>query len=113
MTCLALSPDGKMIFSGSKDAGLVVWNLETGEKLARFPGGRKDTEKTHLGHCTAVNAIAVSADKQFLVRISSLDSLRHLFLSNLHHWDLCSPWMPSPYFAPSLVVVNCWQLKIS
>jgi len=69
LTSLALSTDGKFIFSGSKDAGLVMWDLNTGEKLARFPGGRKGTESSHNGHCTTVNAIAVSSDTQFLVSL--------------------------------------------
>jgi WD40 repeat protein len=67
LTCLALSSDAKFIFSGSKDSGLVMWDLNTGQKLARLPGGRKQTEAVHMGHCTTINAVAVSTDSQFLV----------------------------------------------
>lgn len=56
------------MFSGSKDCGLIMWDLDTGEKLARVEGGRKGTQNTHKGHCMSVNAIAVSSDSKFLVR---------------------------------------------
>jgi len=48
-----------------------MWDLQTGEKLARFQGGRKGTEAVHVGHCTPINAIAVSSDSQFLVSSNS------------------------------------------
>ena len=67
LTCLALSSDAKFIFSGSKDSGLVMWDLKTGQKLERLPGGRKGTEGVHVGHCTTINTVAVSTDTQFLV----------------------------------------------
>jgi WD40 repeat protein len=35
LTCLVLSSDGSLLFTGSKDAGLVMWDLKSGEKLAR------------------------------------------------------------------------------
>jgi len=57
------------MFSGSKDCGLIMWDLNTGAKLARIEGGRKGTENVHKGHCTTVNAIAVSSDTKFLVKV--------------------------------------------
>ena len=69
LTSMVISSDARYILSASKDSGLVMWDLETGQKLARYPGGRKGTEAVHKGHCTTINAIAVSTDTQFLVSL--------------------------------------------
>ena len=66
ITCLVLSPDGQYLFTASKDAGLVKWDLKTGEKLFKLPGGRKGTEAKHKGHCTCIHALAISSDGKFL-----------------------------------------------
>ncbi len=66
VTCLAASPDGRRIYSGSKDGGVVAWEVDTGEKAAKRPGGKRGQEETHVGHCSTVNAVAVSSDGKFV-----------------------------------------------
>ena len=66
LTCLVVSPDSRLVYSGSKDAGLLVWELGSGRKVHRVPGGRKGQESYHQGHCTAVMALAVSSDGELL-----------------------------------------------
>ena len=84
VTCVAVSTDGRFVISGSKDGGLVIWRFKEDtydlDKVARFHGGRKGHEEKHIGHCSAVNAVAISSDNQFFV---SCDD------SNLIHvWSL-------------------------
>jgi WD40 repeat protein len=40
---LALSPDGKYLFAGSRLGLLVLWNFETGEEIQRFYGHSQTT----------------------------------------------------------------------
>ncbi len=68
VTCLAVSADGRRAYSGSKDGGIVSWDLGDMSKLNRVQGGKRGQEEVHRGHCSAVNAIAVSSDGRFLVR---------------------------------------------
>ena len=88
ITCLVVSSDGKYLISGSKDGGIVLWGMELGPgitddqqiaqskeegsntssiiKLARVVGGKKGCEDKHIGHCTAVNCVAISTDSKFV-----------------------------------------------
>lgn len=73
LTCLSLSNDGDFVFTGSKDGGLVQWRLSCSDdgdigcsRVCRIVGGRKGKENEHFGHCSAVNALAVSSDGQYL-----------------------------------------------
>ena len=71
VTCVAVSTDGRFVMSGSKDGGLVIWRFKEAtcdlSKIARFHGGRKGHEEKHLGHCSSVNAVAISSDNKFFV----------------------------------------------
>ncbi len=57
---VAFSPDGKWLATGggepSRSGELMVWNVETGERVHNFPNAHSDT----------VNAIAFSADGAYL-----------------------------------------------
>lgn len=66
LTSVAISPDSKRVYTAAKDAGIVVWDLETGSKLFKIPGGRKGQQSLHPGHCSAVLAMAVSSDNKLL-----------------------------------------------
>lgn len=66
ITCLCVSNDGRFIFSASKDSSLIKWDLATGEKLFKIPGGRRGQEARHKGHCACINAMAISTDGKFL-----------------------------------------------
>ena len=77
LTSVAVSPDSKRVYTAAKDAGIVVWDLESGAKLFKIPGGRKGQQSLHPGHCSAVLAMAVSSDNKLL---ASGDSLGHVRL---------------------------------
>lgn len=71
VNCLAISPDGKTLFSGSADNTIRAWNFATGQAL-----------KTLTGHTSYVNAIAITPDGKTLVS-GSADTTIKL-------WDLAS-----------------------
>ncbi|XP_071082885.1 U3 small nucleolar RNA-interacting protein 2-like [Haliotis cracherodii] len=66
VTCVVISPDSKHIFSGSKDCSLIKWCVETGKKVKVIAGGKKGTEKTHVGHTSHILCLAISTDGKFL-----------------------------------------------
>lgn len=51
------------------DLSLSLSSTDTidGKRVATIPGGRKGTEKVHIGHTSHVYSIAVSSDGMFLV----------------------------------------------
>ncbi|KAK7503349.1 hypothetical protein BaRGS_00005270 [Batillaria attramentaria] len=66
VTCAVISPDSKSAFSASKDGSIIKWCLETYRKLHVMPGGRKGTEKTHVGHTACILCLAISSDGKYL-----------------------------------------------
>ncbi|KAK7102278.1 U3 small nucleolar RNA-interacting protein 2-like isoform X2 [Littorina saxatilis] len=66
VTCAVVSPDSKTAFSASKDGSIIKWCLQSDKKLHIIPGGRKGTEKTHLGHTGCVLCMAITSDGKFL-----------------------------------------------
>eukprot|EP00095_Tigriopus_kingsejongensis_P006010 maker-scaffold245_size240363-snap-gene-1.25 protein:Tk06010 transcript:maker-scaffold245_size240363-snap-gene-1.25-mRNA-1 annotation:"u3 small nucleolar rna-interacting protein 2" len=66
ITCLVTSSDGRHLFTASKDSSVLKWDLATGQKLLKAPGGRRGLEGQHKGHCSCINAMAISSDNQFL-----------------------------------------------
>lgn len=66
LTCVVVSPDSRRVYTASKDAGLLVWDLHTGQKLNKVPGGRSGQQSYHMGHCSSVLALAVSSDGKLL-----------------------------------------------
>jgi serine/threonine protein kinase len=71
VNCLALSPDGKTLVSGSADSSIRLWNFETGKPL-----------QTLMGHTGYINAIAITPDGKTLVSGSSETTIKL--------WDLAS-----------------------
>ena len=71
---LAISPDGKILSSGSCDKTIKIWNLETTELLG-----------TLTGHSDRVNSVAISYDGKMLVSGSSDETIKFW---NLHNGDL-------------------------
>ncbi|MDZ7965739.1 MAG: hypothetical protein RM368_12310 [Nostoc sp. DedSLP03] len=63
VNCLAFSPDGKFIASGSSDSTICLWNI-TGNPTAQFL----------LGHEQEVNCLAFSPDSKFIVS-GSIDGI--------------------------------------
>ena len=68
---LAVSPDGRLLASGSNDADIRLWDMATGQSL-----------KTLTGHTNAVRSVAFSPDGQTLAS-GSVDR-------TVHMWDVCS-----------------------
>lgn len=66
---LAALPDGQSVLAGSRDGGLQIWSLDTGEKRLQL-----------TGHRSAVTALAVTADGRRAVSGSEN--------GNLRLWDL-------------------------
>ncbi|KAF7693446.1 hypothetical protein HF521_008762 [Silurus meridionalis] len=66
VTCLVITPDEKHIFSSSKDCSIIKWEVESGKKVQKIPGGRKGTEERHVGHTGHVLCMAISSDGKYL-----------------------------------------------
>jgi serine/threonine protein kinase/sugar lactone lactonase YvrE len=62
---LVLSPDGQTLFSGSLDDRIMVWDVETGERLG-----------TLMGHVKAINGLATSPDGKTLISCSDDDTIK-------------------------------------
>jgi COMPASS component SWD3 len=65
INCLAISPNGEMLASGSEDNTIRLWNLETGECLA-----------TLSGHEAGVKSVAITSDGQLLVSGSADNTIK-------------------------------------
>ncbi|RIA85384.1 WD40-repeat-containing domain protein [Glomus cerebriforme] len=65
VTCVAVSENGQIFYTGSKDASIIKWDLLTGKKLRTFPGGRKEV-KNFDGHTNHVLSLAISSDGKYL-----------------------------------------------
>ncbi|KAJ3976103.1 WD40-repeat-containing domain protein [Lentinula raphanica] len=64
VTCIAFSPDGEKIVSGSWDETVRIWNVETGETITG----------PLLGHSHCIGSVAFSADGNRIIS-SSLDHI--------------------------------------
>ncbi|KAM3102679.1 protein kinase domain-containing protein [Phormidesmis sp. 146-12] len=62
---LAISPDGQTLFSGSLDDRIMVWDVETGERLG-----------TLMGHVKAINGLVTSPDGKTLISCSDDDTIK-------------------------------------
>lgn len=66
ITCVVIAPDNNHVFSGSKDCSIIKWCAKTGKKVKVIPGGRKGTDKKHIGHTAHVLCLAITSDNKFM-----------------------------------------------
>uniref|UniRef100_H2T4F1 U3 small nucleolar RNA-interacting protein 2 n=1 Tax=Takifugu rubripes TaxID=31033 RepID=H2T4F1_TAKRU len=87
ITCLVITSDDKHIFSAAKDCSIIKWDVESGKKLHKIPGGRKGTEDRHVGHTGHILCMAVSSDAKYLatgdmnklIMIWEAETCKHLY----------------------------------
>ncbi|KAJ2557293.1 pre-rRNA processing protein [Coemansia sp. RSA 1933] len=71
VTCVAVTPDGRYVYSGSKDGALTKWERATGRKAAVFRGQKKKRQPAAAaaaggGHSDHILAVAVSSDGKYV-----------------------------------------------
>jgi WD40 repeat protein len=71
VTAVALSADGRRAISGADDGGVTAWDIEGGVSPTKF----------EYGHCSSVEALAISASGKFALSCCFID--RNALL-----WDL-------------------------
>lgn len=69
VSCIAVSPDGKYVISGSQDTNVMVWDLETEARVLIL-----------TGHVDSVNSVAVTPDNKYVISGSHDEDVRA--------WDL-------------------------
>ncbi|KAL4225880.1 pre-rRNA processing protein [Mactra antiquata] len=78
VTCVVISPDTQFIYSGSKDCSIIKWSLRDRKKVKVIHGGRKGTEKKHIGHTGHILSMAISSDGKFLAT-GDINKLIHIW----------------------------------
>ncbi|KAJ3428050.1 wd repeat-containing protein wdr-5.2-related [Anaeramoeba flamelloides] len=78
VNCLAYSPDGKTIATGSNDETIKLWNADNGE-----------LKKTLAGHTQCVNCLAYSPDGKTIATGSNDDTIK---LWNADNGELKKTW---------------------
>ncbi|MEG4349010.1 serine/threonine protein kinase [Microcoleus sp. LAD1_D3] len=95
---LAISPDGKILASGSWDKTIKIWDLESTELIG-----------TLTGHSDRVNSVAISYDGKMLVSGSSDETIKFW---NLHSGDLLCTF-PGHSMEVNSVAINPKRLVIA
>ena len=84
INCVAISPDGSKIVSGSQDTNIRVWDASTGVEMLPLP---------LRGHNNAIESVAFSPDGSKIISGSYHDS-------NIRVWDACTgTLLPHPQVA--------------
>ena len=112
INCLAMSPDGQMLVSGSEDNTIKLWDLQAGELLS-----------TLEGHEAGVKSVAMSPDGQMLAsggadrtiklwRLSEINAPTHT-LTGHSDWVKCLAITPDGQMLASGSqdkTIKLWQL---
>jgi ribosomal RNA-processing protein 9 len=79
VTCVALSPDDRLVHCGTKDNNIITWTVDGGKMVHVIPAQKKDSKSDKpTGHTDHVLAIAVSSDGKYLVS-GSRDKMVHVW----------------------------------
>ncbi|KAK6176732.1 hypothetical protein SNE40_014974 [Patella caerulea] len=86
VTCIVISSDDRYIYSASKDCSIIKWDVKTCKKVQSIAGGRKGTEKSHIGHTSHILSLAITTDSKYLasgdvnnlLKIWNPDTLQHI-----------------------------------
>ncbi|KAI9267378.1 WD40-repeat-containing domain protein [Sporodiniella umbellata] len=65
VTAVALSENGNIFYSASKDGSIIKWDVKANKKLHTFIGGRKGV-KNYNGHTDHILCLAISHDGKYL-----------------------------------------------
>ena len=68
INCLAISPDGVLVASGSLDNSVRLWNLSSGQEIKTLSGEE--------GHKGAINCLAITPDNKTLISGSADGKLK-------------------------------------
>lgn len=79
ITALAISPNGKLIASGSTDQAIRLWSLKTGELLHCWEGR---SPRSSQGHEDRITALLFSPNSQVLISGSADGSIQQWDLRN-------------------------------
>jgi len=66
LTCLAFSPDGKLLVTGSADGKVILWDVQTGAMLNTLIG--------YEGEAFPVSGVAFSPDGKILATGTTFDA---------------------------------------
>ena len=83
INCVSISPDGKMLVSGSEDNTIKLWDLDTGECLASL-----------AGHEAGVKSVAIAPDGQLLISGSADHTIKLWQLPDNQNEPIC----PDPIY---------------
>jgi ribosomal RNA-processing protein 9 len=84
-TCITLSHDESNAWTGSKDCSVIRWDVETGKRIAKYPGrhmtranrNTKSGKKIHAtGHSDEVLAIACTTDGKYVASAGRDSTIR-------------------------------------
>jgi len=110
ITCVAVSPDGQTVVSGSDDATIKSWNLSTGEQIYNIESS---------GFYTAIKSVAIGIDGKLLVsggsnskiRIGELLTGKDIYTINAPIMCLAISPDGQTLVGGSGVAVNVWDIK--
>lgn len=72
-----MTPDERVVYSGSKDNSVIQWDAETGKRTFIRPKWIKNSERIQA-HANEVLAVAVTSDNKYVVS-SGRDKLIHIY----------------------------------